>query len=226
MFDIDGTLLLSGGAGVRAMTRAFEATFGVADAFADIPVAGHTDTYLLSRALARASLRDSSESHALFRDAYVRLLADEIQQPGTGRRGVMPGVENLMAALGKRERFHLALLTGNYEPAARIKLAHFGLDAFFGWGTYGEESADRNELGRIAIVRARERAVPEAARERAVVIGDTPHDVACAHAAGARAIAVATGSYSVEELEAAGADITFTDLRETDAVLNAIGRAL
>ena len=96
---------------------------------------------------------------------------------------------------------HVALLTGNYEPAAHIKLDHFGIGHHFTWGAFGEDSADRNELGRLALVRAAARAVPPAARENVVIIGDTPHDIACARAVGARAIAVATGNYSVEELQ-------------------------
>jgi phosphoglycolate phosphatase-like HAD superfamily hydrolase len=87
LFDIDGTLLLSGGAGVRAMGRAFEDVFGVRDGFAGIPVAGHTDMFLVSRALERAGLADTPAAHAAFREAYLRVLPDEIQKPGTGRRG-------------------------------------------------------------------------------------------------------------------------------------------
>jgi phosphoglycolate phosphatase-like HAD superfamily hydrolase len=220
LFDIDGTLLLSGGAGVRAMTRAFESLFGVADAFRDVAIAGLTDTHLLSLALDGAQLPDTAEIHARFRDAYIPLLADEVGRPGQGRRGIMPGVEALLAALRAQPRYHLALLTGNYERAAHIKLAHFGLADYFPWGVFGEESADRNHLGRIAMVRARERGVSDAARARAVIIGDTPHDIYCAQAAGARSLAVATGSYSVEELQAAGADVALADLSDTTLVVD------
>lgn len=219
LFDIDGTLLLSGGAGVRAMTRAFEAHFGVARAFEGIRMAGRTDSYLLSLALANHGLADTPEAHAAFRAAYVRLLAEAITEPGHGRRGVLAGVEPLLAALHARNDCHLALLTGNYEAAAGIKLGHFGLRRFFAWGVFGEESADRNVLGRLAMERARQRGVPDAARAKAIVVGDTPDDIACARAAGLRAMAVATGSYSIHELEAAGADVTFADLSDTDAVL-------
>jgi phosphoglycolate phosphatase len=223
LFDIDGTLLLTGGAGVRAMTRAFEATFGIRDAFEGIPVAGRTDTYLLSQALRRSDTPDSPENHERFRGAYVALLAGEILQPGHGRRGLMPGVEALLAAMRQRQEFHIALLTGNYEHAAQIKLRHFNVATYFDWGVFGEESADRNELGRIAMTRAAERSVPARARAQAVVIGDTPHDVECAHAAGLRALAVATGSYSVSELEVAGADVVLADLSDVDGVLAIVG---
>ena len=219
LFDIDGTLLLSGGAGVRAMTKTFQTLFGVSDAFQGISIGGNTDTFLLSTALARANLPDTADSHARFRNAYLPVLAQEIQQPGSGRHGLMPGVEQLLAALNGHETFHLALLTGNYEPAAQIKLAHFGLAQYFSWGTFGEESADRDDLARIAMTRARERRVPSHALERAVVIGDTPHDIACARAAGVRILAVATGFYSVDELSASGADVALPDLTDTACVL-------
>lgn len=219
LFDIDGTLLLSGGAGVRAMTRAFEMVFGVRDGFAEISVAGHTDTLLLSQALDHAHLPDAPEMHDRFRTVYISLLAEEIQQPGSGRRGVMPGVDRLLATIHGHSPFHVALLTGNYEPAARIKLAHFGLAGFFSWGAFGEESSDRNELGRIALKRAEQQSVPAEARARPIIIGDTPHDITCARAIGARAIAVATGSYSVADLKAAGADLALEDLADTGRVM-------
>ena len=222
-FDIDGTLLLSGGAGVRAMTRAFEQVFGVAEAFDGILVAGHTDTYLLSQALKRVGIADTPAAHQTVRDAYHQVLRDEIVQPGTGRYGVMPGVVDLLSELQRRQSVHLALLTGNYEPAARIKLSHFGLSEYFAWGVFGDESHDRNVLARLAMTRARERSIPAEACARAVVIGDTPHDIACARASGARAVAVATGSYSLEQLRESGADVVFDDLRDTAAVLRDCG---
>jgi phosphoglycolate phosphatase-like HAD superfamily hydrolase len=222
LFDIDGTLLLTAGAGMRGMTRAFEETFGVARAFEGIPPAGRTDTYLVSAALQRAGIANTAKAHARFRDAYVPALADEIGRPAAGRFGVMPGVEALLAALRDQSGWHLALLTGNYEPAAQIKLRHFSLDRFFEWGVYGEESSDRRELSRIALERARARDIPEASCAGAVVIGDTPDDVACAQAVGARSLAVATGPFSLDELTAAGAHTALVDLSDTAAVLKVL----
>ena len=98
LFDIDGTLLLSGGAGVRSMTRAFESIFGVADAFAGMVIAGRTDTYLLSTAFARAGLPDTAEAHTRFHARYLPILAGEIRERGHGRYGVMPGVAALLSA--------------------------------------------------------------------------------------------------------------------------------
>ena len=219
LFDIDGTLLLSGGAGVRAMTRAFEEVFSVTDAFAASDIAGRTDTFIVSNALTRAGLPDTPENHHRFREAYVTILRNEIHQPSTSRSGLMPGVRPLLEALHERETYRLALLTGNFEAAAYIKLSHFGVAEFFEWGAFGEESAERDELGRVALRRAQARAIPPHVRESAIVIGDTPHDIACARAIGARALAVATGTYTFEQLSQAGADITLPDLSDTEHVL-------
>lgn len=219
-FDVDGTLLLTGGAGVRAMTRAFASVFGVADAFAGFAIGGRTDTYLVSTALTRGGLPDSVEQHRRFRDAYLPLLEEEVGRPGSGRRGVMPGVVALLEALHARAPFQLALLTGNYEPAARIKLAHFGLERYFAWGVFGEESIDRNELGRVGLARAAARGIDAGARARATIIGDTPYDIECARAVGARSLGVATGSHPLAALEDAGADAVLSDLSDTARVVD------
>ena len=219
LFDIDGTLLLSGRAGLRAMTRAFHDTFGVPNAFADTNFSGRTDSYLVSFALAAAGLPDTPERHARFRDAYVPLLAEEIQHPGTGHKGLMPGARELIEALVDHDHLHLALLTGNYRAAAEVKLTHFELWEFFEWGVFSDDAADRNALVPIARQRAAIYDVPAEALARVIVIGDTPHDIDCARVAGAMSIAVATGGHSAEELRAAGADIVLADLSETEKVL-------
>jgi phosphoglycolate phosphatase len=220
LFDIDGTLLLSGGAGVRAMTRAFEQLFGVKDAFASSDVAGRTDTFILRNALRRNALPDTPDVHERFRNTYINLLREELQRPTTKPSHLMPGVAELLQAVAHGNEFHLALLTGNFETAAFMKLSHFGIAQYFEWGAFGEESDERDELARLAVQRAQERAVPLAARERAIVIGDTPHDVTCARAVGARVLAVATGSYSMDDLAAAGADVVIPDLSDVPAVLD------
>jgi phosphoglycolate phosphatase len=219
LFDIDGTLLLSGRAGLRAMTRAFAATFGVADGFKNASFGGRTDSFLLSQALQAAGLPDTTENHARFRDAYLPLLAEEIQHAGTGHKGLMPGARELLEALLDHDHLHLALLTGNYRDAAEIKLTYFELWDHFEWGAFSDDAADRNALVPIARRRAETYDVPPEAIERVIVIGDTPHDIACAHVAGATCIAVATGGHTVEELRAAGADVVLADLSDTETVL-------
>ncbi|MSO60606.1 MAG: HAD family hydrolase [Acidobacteria bacterium] len=219
LFDIDGTLLLSGRAGLRAMTRAFAATFGIADGFKDQSFGGRTDSFLVSQALQAAGLPDTAEHHARFRQAYVPLLEEEIQQPGAGHKGLMPGARALVEALVDHDHLHVALLTGNYRAAAEIKLRHFELWDFFEWGAFSDDAADRNALVPIARQRAETYDVPPEALARVIVIGDTPHDIECARVAGAQSIAVATGGHSVEELRAAGADIVLADLSDTERVV-------
>ena len=219
LFDIDGTLLLSGRAGMRAMTRAFQDTFGIGDVFAGESFGGRTDSYLVSQALTRAGLADTAENHHRFRDAYLPLLAEEIQHPGTGHKGLMPGARELLEALHDYDHLHLALLTGNYREAAEIKLQHFELWDFFEWGAFSDDHADRNQLVPIAKSRAETYDIPVEAIERVIVIGDTPHDVECARVAGATCIAVATGGYSIEQLREAGADEVLADLADTERVL-------
>jgi len=219
LFDIDGTLLLSGRAGLRAMTRAFKDTFGITDAFAGENFGGRTDSYLVSKALQNAGLPDTPEQHHRFRDNYIPLLAEEIEHPGTGHKGLMPGARELLQALHDHHHLHLALLTGNYRDAAEIKLQHFELWDFFEWGAFSDDSADRNALVPIARSRAETYDIPGEAIERVIVIGDTPHDIECARVAGAKCIAVATGGFTMQQLKEAGADEVLQDLSDTDAVL-------
>jgi phosphoglycolate phosphatase len=222
LFDIDGTLLLTGRAGLRAMVGAFEALFGVPNAFEGVLMGGRTDSWLVSDALARWGLADTPDNHARFRAAYLPRLAGEILLPGTGVKGVMPGVRELLEAAAAHPQIHLALLTGNYREAASIKLRYFDLWNYFTFGAYAEDSADRNLLVPIARERATTHGIPEAACARVVVVGDTPHDMACAAVAGARSIGVATGGHTREELERAGADAALDDLSDTDRVLRLI----
>jgi phosphoglycolate phosphatase-like HAD superfamily hydrolase len=220
LFDIDGTLLLSGRAGLRAMTRAFEQTFGVKDAFAGEHFGGRTDWFLVSRALQAAGLPDTLEAHERFRHHYFPILAEEIEHPGTGHKGLMPGARELLEALDDHAHLHLALLTGNYREAAEIKLQHFELWEFFEWGAFSDDSADRNALVPIARSRAEIYDIPAEAIDRVIVIGDTPHDIECARVAGATSIAVATGGFTLDQLREAGADEVLPDLSDTAKVLS------
>ncbi|HWI18798.1 MAG TPA: HAD family hydrolase [Vicinamibacterales bacterium] len=219
LFDIDGTLLLSGRAGLRAMTRAFEKTFGVKDAFAGESFGGRTDSFLVSNALRSAGLPDTPDHHERFRENYIPILAEEIQHPGTGHKGLMPGAVELLDTLDDHHHLHLALLTGNYREAAEIKLQHFEIWDYFEWGAFSDDSADRNALVPIACRRAETYDIPPEAIERVIVIGDTPHDIECAKVAGAKSIAVATGGFTMDQLKTAGADEVLRDLSDTKAVL-------
>lgn len=225
LFDIDGTLVLTGGAGKRSMDRAFDEVFGVPEAFAEVSMAGRTDRWLVETALARHGVTATPARLEAFRARYLALLDAAIGDAGNGRRGVMPGVPEMLAALQARADVHLALLTGNYAEGARIKLEHFGLWHYFAWGAFGDEHADRDALARAAVAGAAARGIALAEPAHAIVIGDTPFDIACARAAGARVVAVATGHHGLDELRAHDPDLAIDDLRDVDAILDFVGRA-
>ena len=222
LFDIDGTLVLTGRAGIRAMNRACDEVIGHAAALDGIPVAGRTDWIILHDALGAIGHELDEALFTRLRDAYVRHLADEIARPGEGVKAVMPGVRPLLDTLAARPDVFLALLTGNFEQSARIKLEHFDLWRYFRCGAFGDDAADRNALVPFAVNRAQACGLVEIAPESIFVIGDTPHDVACARAVGAVPIAVATGTFTVDQLRDSGAEIAFEDLSDTDAVLRVL----
>lgn len=222
LFDIDGTLVLTGGAGSRAMRRAFHDVFRVDNAFDRIPMPGRTDSSLLAEALARAGLAYEDGRVGRFRSCYYDHLADELREPHPGKR-VMPGVRPLLDALSQRDDVFLGLLTGNFGPSARLKLQHFDLWRYFPCGAFGEDAEDRNLLVPIAVERARSHGAHVPAAERVIVVGDTPLDVACAIASGALAVGVATGPADVPTLRRSGAHEVFEDLADTEAFLRLLG---
>jgi phosphoglycolate phosphatase-like HAD superfamily hydrolase len=223
LFDIDGTLVLTGGAGGRAMTRAFEELYGVGNAFEGVPFNGRTDAWILSRAAAAHGIDD--EAIARFKPLYLDYLAEELHRPGP-RKGVMPGVGPLLDELSRRDDVYLALLSGNFERGACLKLEYFDLWRYFTCGAFGDTTHDRNGLLAQALARIEVCGGPQVAPADVVIIGDTPLDVGVAIAGGARSMAVATGSHTTDELRASGADVVFQDLSDIEAVLAAVeGRA-
>ena len=222
LFDIDGTLVLTGRAGVRAMNRACEQVIGRSNALDGVAVAGRTDWIILHDALRAIGHEMDEDLFARLRDAYVALLREEILLPGEGVKAVLPGVAGLLDALRARTDVFLALLTGNFEEGARIKLEHFDLWRYFKCGAFGDDAADRNALVPFALDRARACGLDAIAPEDVFVVGDTPHDVACARAVGAVPVGVATGSFSVADLRGSGADIVFPDLGDAAAFMRVI----
>jgi phosphoglycolate phosphatase-like HAD superfamily hydrolase len=219
LFDIDGTLVLTGGAGLRAMNRALHEVFGQADGLRDIPLAGRTDWAILSDAVRRVGRSLDGTLLADLERRYVTNLAEEIEHRGEGRKEVLPGIRELLDELAHRDDVFVGLVTGNFEAGARLKLGYFDLWKYFKCGAFGGDAADRNALVPFALERARACGLPDIADEDILVVGDTPHDVTCAQAAGATAVAVATGSSSVEELRAAGAQHVFEDLSDAGTFL-------
>ena len=222
LFDIDGTLLLSGGAGTRALNRTFEELFGVAGGFTGIPVAGRTDPLILGDALDRAGIVADAGARERFLARYCEHFEREIVYPGP-RKGLMPGVRRLLDRLQERPDVACALVTGNVARAARIKLEHFSVLRYFACGAYGDDAPRRDDLVPIAVERARRAGIDVNSPSRVVVIGDTPQDVQCAAAAGARSVGVATGPFTEAELQRAGAAAVLPDLTDPNRFLVAVG---
>ena len=224
LFDIDGTLVLTGGAGLRAMNRACAALVGRPDALANIPVAGRTDRAILSDVARLVERERDDDLLAERRDRYVGLLAEEIEARGEGVKAVLPGIREILDALHGRSDAHLGLVTGNFEAGARIKLGHFDLWRYFSCGAFADDAADRNRLVPFAVDRSRACGAPEVDPRDILVVGDTPHDVTCARVVGATAVGVATGGYDAAELDRSGADVVFDDLSDVAAFLRLIER--
>jgi len=227
LFDIDGTLLLSDGAGRRAIHRALIDVFG-ATGPTDYWFDGKTDPQIvrdLMRLAGHTDDRIDQEMDALL-SRYVSYLLEELHAPGHEPRP-LPGVPALLDALEARADVALGLLTGNIEPGARAKLEAVGIDpARFRVGAFGSDHAHRPELPAIARERLREQLGVQVSGDRVFVIGDTPADLTCGTAIGANAIGVATGRFSVAQLSEFRPLAVFENLSDTAAVLRSkIGRA-
>jgi phosphoglycolate phosphatase-like HAD superfamily hydrolase len=224
LFDIDGTILLTAGAGRRAIIAALSEDVGHVPAFDTIRFDGKTDPQIVSEMLEAAGQpapRESPRVRALC-ERYVGFLARELERPTT-RTTIMPGVHPLLERLESEPGVVLGLLTGNIAEGAALKLRSGGIaPARFRVGAYGSDAGHRPALPPIAARRAQAifGRVPHGAE--VVIIGDTPDDVACGSGIDARAVAVATGSFSVADLEACGPHAVFEDLRDTAAVVGAI----
>lgn len=216
LFDIDGTLITSGGAGERALRLGFREKFGIDDDLRNVEIAGRTDSGIARSMLRTHGLPETPENIAVFVDSYLAHLSSQLACT-EGR--LLPGILPLLEALKPRADFVLALLTGNVARGAELKLAHYGVWKFFEFGAYADDHHDRNELGPFAQRRAFERHGVEFPPERIFVLGDTPHDITCARAIGAKAIAIATGKFTRAELAAHQPDFLFDDLSNLAAVL-------
>jgi len=220
LFDIDGTILTSGGAGECALRLGFHDAFGVMEDLVGIEISGRTDSGIARQVFAKHGLAVTEENLQRYFEGYLRHLKEQIPQRA-GR--VLPGVLGVLDALGQLPHVSLGLLTGNLERGARIKLQHYGVDRHFGFGAFADDHYDRNQLGDFVLKRAAARHAVSFSPSRTYVIGDTPHDISCARACGARAVAVATGSFTLDQLATHQPDALFEDLSDLTAVLRALG---
>lgn len=224
LFDIDGTILLSSGAGRRAIIAALTEEIGTHEAWDRIRFDGKTDPQILVEMLEAAGHPGDPEEDRVreLGRRYVGLLREELARPGH-RTTLMPGILPLLDRVDQAGSMVPGLLTGNFAEGAALKLASGGIDPHrFRVGAYGSDSPRRAELPPIAARRAEAIFGRVPTGHDVVIVGDTPADVTCGQCIGARAIGVATGAYTTTELKAAGAYAVFEDLSATDEVLDAI----
>lgn len=216
LFDIDGTLISAGGAGTRSLNKAFEEILGIKDAFKNFEMAGKTDVQIIKEGLMVAGIEPSMSLVNEIIESYLNNLRVEINN---NSKHLKPGVKEFIEFIYYELNYPLGLLTGNLEKGARIKLEPFGLNLFFPVGAFGSDHEDRKQLLPIAIERFSKKFNYYIDFHKCIVIGDTPRDVACAKPYGAKVIAVATGPYSVKELQKTDADIVVENLSETNKIL-------
>lgn len=215
LFDVDGTLVDSGGAGLRAMRRAFTEVVGVEDPFRGDSFTGRTDPHIFRTAVERHLRRTATPAEEReFFDRYLRSLAREV--PESPRYRVLPGIVAVLEALSARPGCLLGLCTGNLEEGARIKLARADLNRFFAFGGFGSDDPDRAALTRVAIERAR---VAAGGPVDPLVIGDSPHEVTAARRNGVRVALVATGWTPREALRALDPDLFFESFADEEATV-------
>jgi phosphoglycolate phosphatase-like HAD superfamily hydrolase len=212
LFDIDGTLIDSGGAGAESWRRAFDELYGIPADIGQYTDAGMTDPEVGRLTFVNVLGREPTpEEQATLMAKRLEHLPDAVRE--SERYRVLPGVKQTLEKL-RDAGFLLGLTTGGVEAAAHMKLERGALNRFFTFGGYGSDSPDRTELTRRAIERAEETLGKPLDPKQVLVVGDTPLDIEAAHAAGAMAVGVASGRYSAEQLGEAGADYVLESLEE------------
>jgi phosphoglycolate phosphatase-like HAD superfamily hydrolase len=217
LFDIDGTLIASGGAGKAALEMALAEEFGITHLIEKLELSGRTDRAIMTDLFRMHALEDTPANHQRLIAAYLRNLPNSLATRG-GR--VLPGIAGLLETLSKRSSVAVGLLTGNLRAGARVKLGHFGLFDFFAFGGFGDHHLDRDEVAREALAEVEQRFNGKHSTDRIWVVGDTPLDIRCARAIGARAAAVATGWHTEEELTQHEPDLLLATLEDPGKLLD------
>jgi phosphoglycolate phosphatase len=220
LWDIDGTLIASGGAGMRALQRALQEVFAIEGSLDDIDFSGRTDRWIMRQVFAKFALPASEPNFERYFEGYVAALPLELANPAAR---VLPGVSALLQEAAVHPNIVQGLLTGNMRRGAQAKLRHHGLWNYFAFGAFADDAELRNDLGPHALRRAAAHAGVDFMADRVWVIGDTPHDIACGKAIGARTLGVATGGHSLETLRRHEPSALFADLSDTSAVWRVLG---
>lgn len=220
LFDIDGTLISSGGAGKTALEMALASEFGINQLIERLQLSGRTDRAITRDIFHMHGLEDTPTNWERMVQGYLRHLPVSLNR-SAGR--VLPGVAELLGRLRERGDVALGLLTGNTRYGARVKLGHFGLDGYFAFGGYGDEHLDRDDVAREALNEAQRRHGERVTLEQVWVIGDTPLDIRCARSIGVRVAAVATGWHDTKELAQHAPDLLLMDLSDPEPFLAQLG---
>jgi phosphoglycolate phosphatase len=224
LFDIDGTLIWGHGVGHRALVRAMEEVFGTAGTHEEYDWRGKTDPLIVHDLLRHAGIPEATVA-ARLSDCFDRYVQHLDARLANGERiDILPGITELLAGLAGRPEVMIGLLTGNVEKGAITKLRPTGLLPFFSVGAYGSDEPDRRRLPSVARERIRTLTGRDVDFADMTIIGDTPLDVDCARACGARAVAVATGQHSLAELAACEPDDLFPSFADVDAAVRALAR--
>lgn len=224
LFDIDGTLLRTGGAGRRSMRRAFGELFGRPDILDDMDFRGMTDPLILEGGLQLLGEQPTPEHITALTEAYLRALAVEV--PASASYEVLPGVRGLLRRLSGHERLAMGLGTGNSQAGARTKLSHGDIWHPFAFGGFGDDHRDRVEVIRAGAARGARALATSLPECRVVIIGDTPKDAHAALGIGGACLGVLTGGYTEDELRAAGAEWVVPDLRHASVLPALLGHSL
>lgn len=226
LFDIDGTLLSTGGAGISALKSAFADQFTNVLAGRPMPeinFSGSTDSGIVRDLCRHFDFEpDGAEVSAFFAE-YLSRLQKNLQDQDPEGRGRLPGVLELLHHLvGQAPDFRMNLLTGNIQAGAWIKVRHYGVADYFTTGAFGDDHYDRNQLCPVAVERERRATGLHFPPEDVIVIGDTPKDIACGQAHGAKTLAVATGMYTRKTLAECSPSAVFDSFEDAAAVLDCL----
>ena len=219
LFDIDGTLVRTGGAGKDSMEKALYKVFNIKNGLDSIPMMGRTDPLILKDAVAKHGIVWNRENENKLKEVYFKIIEKEIIKPRKGQR-VLPGIEQALKLLSGEKHIYLGLLTGNYRTSAYVKINRFDLGKYFPFGAFADDSPDRNKLGRFAMERFVAKYGITISSSNVFIIGDTPHDIACALPYNFKTVAVATGIHSFEKLKEHNPDFVFRDFRDYENILH------
>lgn len=222
LFDIDGTLIRTGGSGQGAFSKTFAEDFGVEKISRDVPFAGRSDRAITLDLMQHAGIDTTEENWQKFKAGYLRRLPSTLEELDGC---VLPGVTELLDRLEEVPDVAIGLLTGNMQEGAQAKLTHYGLWDRFAFGSYGDTATNRNDIAAAAVLEAK-RHVGVQSLCGTMVIGDTVHDITCGKSVNAFTVALPTGHTTVDELQVAEPHLLLNDLSEAEPLVQAITAAL